>query len=57
MHQASTVTESNLRRRLTADPNNWQLACMLGELVRLRGNFVAAEPLARNDLPPLNETT
>ena len=48
MQQASTVTESDLRRRLTADPNNWQLACMLGELVRLRGDFAGAEPLARN---------
>ncbi|NBP81703.1 pilus assembly protein, partial [bacterium] len=48
MTQPISSAEADLRRRLATDPNNWQITCLLGELVRLRGDFTGAEPLARN---------
>jgi tetratricopeptide (TPR) repeat protein len=46
--QPALAIEAELRRRVAADPNNSLLLCQLGELLRQRGDFAAAEPLARN---------
>jgi len=42
------ISEAEVRQRLAADPNNGQLTYALGELLRQRGDFGGAEPLARN---------
>jgi tetratricopeptide (TPR) repeat protein len=46
--QPAAGLEAELRRRVTADPNNATLVCQLGELLRQRGDFAGAEPHARN---------
>ena len=48
MHHPNAADEATLQRLLAANPNNGPLACQLGELLRQRGDFAAAEPLARN---------
>ena len=48
MHHPTTPNEATLRRLLAADPNNGQVTCQLADLLRHRGDFAAAEPLARN---------
>ena len=46
MHHPNAADEATLQRLLAANPNNGPLACQLGELLRQRGDFAAAEPLA-----------
>lgn len=43
---SQNISEAEVRQRLAADPNNGQLTYALGELLRQRGDFAGAEPVA-----------
>lgn len=53
---SQNISEAEVRQRLAADPNNGQLTYALGELLRQRGDFAGAEPVARNALRLMPES-